>query len=226
MLSIIIRTRNEERLLPTCLSALVRQNFFKFEILIVDNNSSDKTLDIARQYNCKIINYPKNSKFNYSKAINIGAKKARGDYLAILSAHCVPYDNYWIYNAYKHFNDPKVGAVYSRQLPTNSSSKNDFRDLFQVFRNETNYQTKDFYFNNASSFLRKNIWKMNKFDENINGYEDIYWAKKILKSGYRIVYEANSKVFHYHGINQNLDENRLSRHIKIIKGKILDYEFD
>lgn len=217
MVSIIIRTRDEELYIEKCLIALKQQNFIKSEIIIVDNGSKDNTLKLAKKYKCKIIKYPNSIKFNYSKAINIGIKNSKSDIISIISAHCIPFDNYWIYNAFKHFQDPEIGAVYSRQLPTDSSKDKDYRDLFQVFREETNYQQKDFYFNNASSFIRKNLWNRFKFNEKINGLEDLDWAKRIQTAGKKIVYESGSRVFHFHGINQNTNLKRLKRQIKIIK---------
>ena len=217
MISIILRTKNEELYLEKCLIALKRQNFIKSEIILVDNGSIDNTLKIAKKYKCKIITYPNSIKFNYSRAINLGIRKSNSEIVSILSAHCIPFDNYWIYNAFKHFQDPEIGAVYSRQLPTDSSSDKDLRDLFQVFRRETVYQQKDFYFNNASSFIRKKLWNRFKFNEKINGLEDLDWARKIQGIGNKIVYESNSKVFHFHGINQNTNLKRLKRHIQIIK---------
>ena len=53
--------------------------------------------------------------------------------------------------------------------------------------------------------------------EKINGLEDLDWARKIQGIGNKIVYESNSKVFHFHGINQNTNLKRLKRHIQIIK---------
>ena len=217
MISIILRTKNEELYLEKCLIALKRQNFIKSEIILVDNGSIDNTLKIAKKYKCKIIKYPNSIKFNYSRAINLGIRKSNSEIVSILSAHCIPFDNYWIYNAFKHFQDPEIGAVYSRQLPTDSSSDKDLRDLFQVFRGETVYQQKDFYFKNASSFIRKKLWNRFKFNEKINGLEDLDWARKIQGIGNKIVYESNSKVFHFHGINQNTNLKRLKRHIQIIK---------
>ena len=57
----------------------------------------------------------------------------------------------------------------------------------------------------------------NQFNEKINGLEDLDWARKIQGIGNKIVYESNSKVFHFHGINQNTNLKRLKRHIQIIK---------
>lgn len=213
--SVIIRTKNEESYLQKCLFALQAQVIKPSQIIIVDNNSTDNTTKIAKKFNCKIINY-KTKKFNYSKAINLGVEKCENKIFSILSAHCIPYDSYWAYNALKCFIDTDISAAYSRQVPTQSSNNFDYRDLVQVFRKQEILQKTDGYFNNASSFIRKNDWKINKFNEKINGLEDLVWANITLKKK-KIFYSSESKVFHHHGINQNNNKSRLARHIKILK---------
>ena len=69
LVSIIIRTKNEERWLNQCLEKVSSQNYKNFEIIIVDNQSKDKTLKIAKKYNVKIL---KIRKFFPGKAINMG----------------------------------------------------------------------------------------------------------------------------------------------------------
>ena len=45
LISIIVRTKNEERWIESCIQNIKNQNYKKVEIIIVDNNSTDKTLD-------------------------------------------------------------------------------------------------------------------------------------------------------------------------------------
>lgn len=215
-ISIIIRSKNEEAWIEKTLFALKNQICEDKEIILVDNGSTDKTIKIAKKFHCKIINYY-TKKYNYSKALNIGIKKSKGDIIGIISAHCVPYDDYWIYNAIRNFDNPEVAGVYSKQLPTKDTVDLDLRSLFQVFRSDKIIQTNDFYFNNAASFIRKELWEAKNFDEKINGYEDLVWAKFFLKLKKKIVYEPQSKVFHFHGINHGDDQKRLTRHVSILK---------
>tara|TARA_B110000503_G_C7016566_1_gene357966 strand:- start:168 stop:830 length:663 start_codon:yes stop_codon:yes gene_type:complete len=214
--SVIIRTKNEDKWIEKCLISLCSQILKPAEIIIVDNDSTDNTLKIIKKFNCKIIKYNE-KKFNYSKAINIGIKKTRSEIVSILSAHCIPFDTYWAYHALKGFSDKEIFAVYSRQIPTESTRNADHRDLFQVFRKQDSIQNNDIYFNNASSFIRRDYWKKLNFNENINGLEDIIWVKNFLKKGKKIFYSSESRVFHFHGINQNNNSKRLDRHIKILK---------
>ena len=55
LVSIIIRTRNEERWIDHCLSAITTQSISDYEIILVDNNSQDISVKIAKRYNLKVI---------------------------------------------------------------------------------------------------------------------------------------------------------------------------
>ena len=84
-ISIIIPTRNSERVFPVCLESVVRQNYprRKFEIVVVDNESSDKTVEIAKSFGAKIF-LVKGQPSQVCTQRNLGAEKARGKYLLFL----------------------------------------------------------------------------------------------------------------------------------------------
>ena len=84
---IIIRTKNEDRWLKATLEKIFTQKYKNFLVAIVDNNSTDRTLEIAKRYKKKIF---KIKKFIPGKAINIPIKKIKSRYIVCLSAHCIP----------------------------------------------------------------------------------------------------------------------------------------
>ena len=59
LISIIIRTKNEERWIDHCLSAIETQKMRDYEIILVDNNSQDRSVKIAKRFTDKIINVKK-----------------------------------------------------------------------------------------------------------------------------------------------------------------------
>ena len=71
LVSIVIRTKNEERWIDHCLSAISTQSISDFEIILVDNNSEDISVKIAKKYTDKIINV---ADFYPGKAINEGIR--------------------------------------------------------------------------------------------------------------------------------------------------------
>jgi glycosyltransferase involved in cell wall biosynthesis len=84
MISIIIPTFNEEKYLPVLLKSLKNQTFKDFEVIVADNNSSDKTRLVAKSFGVKVVEggLP-------AVGRNNGAKKAKGEWLLFLDADVV-----------------------------------------------------------------------------------------------------------------------------------------
>ena len=80
--SIIIRSKNEEKWIGLCLSMLFRQTYENFEVILVDNDSSDKTIQKAKQWPIKLI---KIKKFLPGDAINKGIEASNGEIIVCLS---------------------------------------------------------------------------------------------------------------------------------------------
>ena len=212
--SIIIRTKNEEQWIEQCLIKINSQTYSNFEIIIVDNQSTDSTLNKISKFKVKLI---KIKKFYPGDALNKGIKKSSGDIIVCLSAHCIPEKNDWLLKLVKNFKDKNVAGVYGRQLPLPYSSDFDKRDLYTLFGLEKRIQKKDTFFHNANSAIRKKIWDKVQFDDKIDHIEDRIWARKVIDKGYKLIYEPNAAVFHWHGVNQNMDEKRCSEIVNILE---------
>ena len=155
LVSIIIRTKNEEKWIVSCLNSIFQQNYKKLEIIIVDNYSHDKTVNLAKKFNVKII---KIKKFLPGKALNKGIIKSSGEYIVCLSAHCIPKNDFWLIKLIQNLQNKKVGGVYGRQEPLPYSSSYDKRDLLNLFGLDKKIQIKDPFFHNANSaFKKKNL---------------------------------------------------------------------
>ena len=218
--SIIIRTKNEEQWIDYCLKNIFNQIEVTYEVIIVDNASKDKTIDKAKKYPVKIL---KIDKFFPGKAINLGFKSAKGKYLVCLSAHCIPENELWLKSLLNGFKNKKIAGVYGRQKPLPYSSSFDKRDLITVFGPEKKIQKKDSFFHNANSAIRRDIWLKFPFDEKTKHIEDKIWAHKVIKNNYHLMYEPKSSVFHYHGINQDMNKERCDEIVKILEN--LDNEY-
>jgi rhamnosyltransferase len=220
-ISIIIRTKNEERWIEQCLKKIFDQNYDNFEVILVDNNSKDKTLKKAKKFPVKIV---KISKFLPGKSINLGIKKSKGELIVCLSAHCIPINNNWLKKIVHALKDPKVAGVYGRQKPLSYSSDFDKRDLFNLFGPEKKIQKKDTFFHNANSAFRKKTWKKIPFDEKTKHIEDRIWGNSVINKGYKIIYEPEASVYHWHGINQDMEPNRCKRIVNILESLSQDFK--
>ena len=116
LVSIIIRNKNDSRWLKILFKELFNQTYKNFEIVLCDNCSSDNSIQIAKKYKIKKIVQIK--KYLPGYAINQGIKKSAGEYIAILSSHCIPSDNKWLENYVAYMEKNKsIVATYGKQIP-------------------------------------------------------------------------------------------------------------
>ncbi|WP_440694022.1 glycosyltransferase [Candidatus Pelagibacter sp. HIMB1695] len=230
MISIIIRTYNEEKWIGMCLKAVASQEInLPFEIIIVDSKSSDNTVkraqQVAKEYklDVKFLSYvPSKKGYKPGESLNFGWKNSNGNYLVFLSAHCIPSNKQWLSQILEPIFSNISLVSYGRQVPTPFSSLTDKRDLINQFSIESRIQKKDFFFHNANSCIKRSLLEKFEFDEEVSNIEDRVWSKKIISQGYKIAYQADAVVFHYHGINQDNNENRLRGVINILEENILE----
>ncbi|MCB0332429.1 MAG: glycosyltransferase [Bdellovibrionales bacterium] len=116
-ITIFIRARNEAALLGECLKTIFAQETsHSFEVVLLDCESTDRTVEIAKEYPVKIYSIPSRL-FSYSSALNFGATVARGNLFVPLSAHVVPADNHWLQELVEPVAKGEVAASFSRQVP-------------------------------------------------------------------------------------------------------------
>jgi rhamnosyltransferase len=212
--SIIIRTKNEERWINSCLRNVFRQTYKNIEVIIVDNKSTDHTLEIAKSFPVKIINI---DNFFPGKAINDGIHASTGEFLVCLSAHCIPVDEFWLENLIRNLARADIAGVYGRQEPLSFTSDVDKRDLLTVFGLDKRIQVKDSFFHNANSAFSREIWERFNFDEELTNIEDRVWGDKVIKENLKIIYEPSASVYHWHGINQDLNSERAKNVVRILE---------
>jgi rhamnosyltransferase len=214
---IIIRTKNEDRWIKATIKKIINQSYKSYKIIVVDNNSKDRTLEILKKFKVETI---KINKFLPGKAINLAINHFKNTkYIVCLSAHCLPETNEWLQKLIKPLQNSKTVAVYGKQMPMFSTNSSDYRDLKLVFGNEKKIQKKDYFFHNANSAIKRSILKKYPFSDKASNMEDRIWSKKILSTNkkYQIVYEPDASVYHHHGLHHSNTKKRLDGVIKIIK---------
>ena len=82
LVSCIITTKNEEKVIKSLLSSIKTQSYKNFEIVLVDNYSTDKTRQIAKVFSARIFN--KGPERSVQR--NYGVTVSKGDYVLILDA--------------------------------------------------------------------------------------------------------------------------------------------
>lgn len=200
-ISVIIRSKNEgkgiDKTLRSVFSSKTDQSY---EVILVDSGSTDKTLDIARQYDVKVCTIAE-SKFSYGYSLNYGIQNARGDIICCLSAHCIPCDNNWLDELIKSVIEGKAHASYGRQVPIKGI--NPFEELF-LSRHfpEDGKPIGRVTFSNANCAFVRDMWERTKFDEHIPGWEDYLWYL-LAKDKFVFQYAPNASVLHSHAFSMS-----------------------
>ena len=110
MISILIRNKNEEVALDNALKSILRQQFnVPYEIIIVDDHSTDNSVAVATNYGCKVVMLDK--KFTYGYALNFGVLHCQYEIILLLSSHNILLSNNIPSMLINYFNDSNVAAV-------------------------------------------------------------------------------------------------------------------
>lgn len=120
-ISIIIPCKNEEQYISLCLDALLKQtqHFPKSEIILVDNGSTDSTLDIARRYGTliKLLRLPHHT---ISEVRNHGAMNSIGEWLTFVDAD-VEVDDNWGANFIRSIDEFEKKGINLSNIITGST---------------------------------------------------------------------------------------------------------
>tara|TARA_A100001011_G_scaffold400727_2_gene518019 strand:+ start:4738 stop:5430 length:693 start_codon:yes stop_codon:yes gene_type:complete len=217
--SVIIRTKNEERWIGHTIQSVI-DKLHRPEIIIVDNNSTDNTLQIVKSFiqdnslsgdlkknnekytNIKITNI---DEYSPGKALNKGIKFCKNKYIMIISAHCVLNK----LSLKKHIKDlEKFIAVFGNQIPYYYGKRITKRYIWSHFTKKRTINMysdfeKRYFFHNAISFFKSTTLKKNPFSEVLTSKEDRYWINKQVKKNKNFLYDPEMEVSHYYTSNGN-----------------------
>jgi len=201
--SLIICGYNEEKNLDICIKSCLEQDYpkNKYEIIYVDNNSTDNSLKIAKKYPIKVLIEKKQG---LSEARNNGIKNSNGEILVFLDADLKLDKNYLRFHE-KTFEKEEVGAGGGKVLPLNKKWVSDYLgvSLFEGYPRYKNYRFVRTYPGCNLTIRRIVIEKVGMFKEGLKSSkgltrfaEDKEMCERIRKGNYQILYNPNATVYH------------------------------
>jgi glycosyltransferase involved in cell wall biosynthesis len=186
-ISVIIPAHNEQEYISQCLKSLVSQDYpkDKYEIIVVNNNSKDKTQKIATEFRVKVINQKSGP---VGAVRNAGAKQAIGELLAFIDADCVaPTD--WLSKGadlIRKKNSVFGGGCSLRAHPY-------WIEKAWLLENKT--PPKELL--GCCIFIEKSIFfEVGLFDEKVTSGEDTKLSISLRNSGYQIMMTKEINVIH------------------------------
>lgn len=182
-LSIIIPTYNEEEYLPNLLQSIQRQEFDDFEVIVADSNSQDKTVEIAKSYDCEVVpgGLP-------AVGRNNGAKIAKGDLLLFLDSDCVLTNGY-LNQTINEFELYNLGIAITQMVPLEKSFINNISHEFANYMTKQISHIKPHGAGCYGIITRKSLHeKVHGFNESLNFGEDTDYIERIGKiSKFRVL---------------------------------------
>ncbi len=195
LVSVIIPVYNVEKYIAATIQSVIDQTYTNFELLIVDDGSPDKSLEICQQFTDKRIKIIRQKNHGVCAARNTGIRNAQGEYLAFLDA-----DDLWLPEKLeKHVehleNSPLVGVSFSRSAFIDEMGKplgiyqmpklKDITPALIICRNPIG--------NGSAPVLRREVLTAIKsdggcyFDEQLRHFEDVEcWLRIALQTHWQI----------------------------------------
>ena len=211
-ISVIIAVYNCEKYIERCLKSVTNQNYDNFEVIVIDDGSTDKSIEICnklKEKNNKInIIHKRNTGVSDSR--NIGIKNALGDYLIFLDADDYVESNYLytINNILKKneniefLNFGYFSDVYDINLKLKQSDIFNYREKFYKNNNEIKNDIVVLWDNRMLYNIWNKVYKMDIIRKNnisfpkFNWGEDVYFNQMYMKAS-KNLYNSEKCFYHY-----------------------------
>lgn len=213
------------------LTILKKKSGIRGEILVVDSLAGEKTRDVAKKYmseNRPVRYFPFKENTGFSKAVNKGIEKSRGDLLFILNSDIIltegslwPMINYMRKNkkigilgpkllnfdgspqpSAFHFYTPEIILYRRTFLGKLKFGKKKLKNFVIDTKKTKNcpLSINGWLMGSALLLRRDNLEKVGPMDDRYFMYfEDVDWCRRFIDAGYEIIYFPQSALFHYHG---------------------------
>ncbi len=207
LITVIITVHNGENFIRKCLDSILSLNYSNYEIIVVNDGSTDNTGKILLDYKDRI-KIIETKVVGPSKARNLAVEQSRGEYVAFTDADCIVSKN-WLDELLSGFKEKQLKSVVGvggDQLSPEDETEfgkiiNDFmHSIGMVDYVKNNKQEINFTQHNPSCnvMYKKEIFvQMKGFREGLWPGEDVELDYRIIKSGYKLVFNPNAVVYHY-----------------------------
>jgi len=212
LVSVIILNLNGQNFLKRCLHSVFSSDYTNFEVIVVDNASTDGSVDFVKSNYpiVKIVQNPRN--YGYAKGNNEGAKVSQGKYIIFLN-NDTEVDANWLKELVKVIdNYPTVGicggkilALSNRNIILSAGGEIFLpimlygeRGIFEEDVGQYSIYEPVLSVSGAALMIRKDLFKkLGGFDERYVAYcEEVDLCWRVRLSGFEVIYTPKAKIFH------------------------------
>ncbi len=203
LVSVIIPVRNGSRTLDACLRAIRRSYYKNIEVIVVDDHSTDATVEIARRYRCTVLETTDGHGANHAR--NFGAKNAKGDFLIFLDSDIV-ISRETVLAIVEELEEEGIDAVVGLYTAKHrhESFVSQYKNLWVRYSYIKSPPAIDWLFGAISGIRRSSFEKLGGFDVELlahHGHDDIELGKRFARANLNIVLNMDIEVEHLKNYN-------------------------
>lgn len=221
LVSIIVITYNSEKTILETLESIKAQKYKNLEVIISDDGSRDKTLNICKKWikennnffiRIQIISSEKNE--GVIKNVNKGCKESKGEWIKIIAGDDILFENCIVDNLKYVMKNKKINFLFSRVKTIEANErilpkrKKDFFYKYSASKQYNCLLIANFIMAPSSFMNSKKLSSFNYFDEDFNVIEDLSFYLKITSQNEKIYFM--DKITVGYRINENSISNKIN----------------
>lgn len=214
--SVVIPVYNDPKRIEICIKKLLEQTYprNKYEIIVVDNNSTDETAEIVKKYPVKLF-FEKEIQSSYA-ARNKGLEKAKGEIVAFTDSDCQPTSS-WIENGVKGIWERKADLLAGKVSFIFKDKNNPYEIYDSLFGINQKRKVEGGTAATANLFVRQNVFhKVGSFMSNMKSGGDSEFTFRATSKSFKLFYEEKAEVLH----PTRGKEELLKKHLRIGYGRV------
>jgi rhamnosyltransferase len=214
-IGVVILTLNAEKHLPLCMGPLLKTSLNP-QILVVDSASTDRTVEIALQYQAEVLSIDQED-FNHGLTREMARKKLATDIVIFLTPDAYAVTSKEFEKLAQPLIDGQASIAYGRQIPHENAG------FFESFHRAFNYPEKGevrcianlscdgpatyFFSDSFSAYSNQALDEIGGFKAVVLG-EDTLAAAELIRKGHKLAYVAEAVVRHSHNYNLRQEFSR------------------
>ena len=202
MISIIITAYNAEKTIERCINSILENEYNDFEIIVINDGSSDKTEKVIELFASDKIKYFSKKNTGVADSRNFGIEKAKGEYITFIDS-----DDYVSNNYFKNLDKylkQGIDIIKRKAIIINEKDNEKTKIKGPVFGKITGEQAfnelcfKDIYLDTLWSYIiKKNLFTENNLYFEPNKYHEDFGLLPLLILKAKSVISTNDYVYYY-----------------------------
>jgi len=195
MISIIVPAFNEERTIKKCIMSLLDLNYPTYEIIVIDDGSTDRTFEVVKTFNSPLINLVHQQNQGKPNALNNGIRLSKGEIIVTVDADTIVQQESLTRIANRFASDHQIGAVAGNiKVIQASGLLNTLQSAEYTVGINLNRKTQSMFGcvmvvpGPIAAMKKEAIQQVGLFSDDTFA-EDFDVTMKLLKAGYKIEYE-------------------------------------